>query len=263
MEYDELLEFVKYQVYVPNLNVFSGGGEKYHMNVVKNMGIIIYSIIGEKVTYISEVNGKIRESSGYMLFTILKNHLNRYIFSDGLIPVHAALLCFDGGESPEGVVILGETGTGKSTLCYGIHKELGYGICADDLIVFNPDKREIYGYCEQFFLKEDVIHKYGLEEICKKRNGKYGISVENSDLKRINKFKVICLKKDIGMQMLTPKDMDDYIMDDTKCWFKTGKEEVFYKDISRLFKSAQCIISGSYLCTNLILGALRNEEQTQ
>lgn len=202
MEYCELMELINSMFYLPDLNIFSGGGEKYYINVVRDLGIIVCSLIEKNITYISEVNGKIRASSGYMTFTVLKNHLNRYIFANGQIPIHAALLSSNKLQNAEGIIILGESGAGKSTLCYSIHQELGYNICSDDLIVFNPDKKEVYGYCQQFFLNEDMVHRYCLESACEKRNRKYGISVEENELKRIKQVKIIYLKKIVRCNLL-------------------------------------------------------------
>ena len=259
MEYGELMEFMKSQLYIPDLKVFSGGGGKYYINVVRELGIIIYSLIEENITYISEVNGKIRKSSGYMIFTILKNHLNRYIFSNGQIPIHAALLCSDKLQNKVGFIILGESGVGKSTLCYRIHQDLGYDIYSDDLIVFDPVKKEIYGYCQQLFLKEDIVQQYGLERICEYRDGKYGITVENIELKGIKQTRIIYLKKNTGIQIITPEDLNSYIMEDAKCWCKMRKEDELYRKIRDLFNSAQIIISGSYLCADQILEVLKDE----
>lgn len=259
MEYNELMELIKSQYYVPDLNVFSGGGEKYYINVVKDLGIIIYSLIEENITYISELNGKIRESSGYMLFTVLKNHLNRYIFANDQIPIHAALLHSDKLQNIGGIIILGESGAGKSTLCYRIHQELGYEICSDDLIVFNPNSKEVYGYCQYFFLREDMVHQYGLEEICEKRNGKYAISVEKNEKKGMNQIRIIYLKENSELQMITPDDLYYCVMNDAKFWCKMGKEDEIYQKVFELFESAQQIITGSYLCTDQILEVLKNE----
>lgn len=257
VEYSDLMKLIKSRCYVPDLSVFSGGGEKYYLNVAKDLGIIVYSLIEENITYISELNGKIRESSGYMLFTLLKNHLNRYIFANNQIPIHAALLQSDNMQNTGSIIVLGESGAGKSTLCYRIHQELGYEVYSDDLIVFDPNSKDVYGYCQFFFLKEDMVHKYGLEEICQKRNGKYALSAAKDKAKGARQVSIIYLKENSELQMITPGDLYYCVMDCAKFWCKTSKEEKTYQKVTDLFESAQQIISGSYLCTDHILEVLK------
>jgi len=260
MEYDELLELLKSRIYVPNLKVFFGGGDNYSVTVANDIGIIVYSVLDERTTYISQYNGAIRESSGYMIFTILKNHLNRYIFADGLIPIHSAFLGIEGDEGPSGTAIIGESGAGKSTLCYRIHSDLDYKICADDLIVYDPDKRNVLAGCKEFYLKEDIIRKYGLEAKCEKRNGKYALSLEDNTVISTNRYRIIYLKRTGRFEKIEVALPSDYIIHDIRSWCRTKNEEKQYHSVESFFENADSIVSGSYHDTDEILEALRNEK---
>ena len=256
VEYDELMTFVKSKTYVPNLNVFSGGGNNYSLTVVKDLGIIVFSVIDEKVTYISEYGGKIRKSSGYMLFAILKTHLNRYIFADGLIPIHGAVLGMKSSNGIYAVVIIGESGAGKSTLCYRVYNDLHYDIYGDDLIVYNPAENKIYGYCKEIFLKEDIILKYGVEGNCEKRNGKYALPLQNASIAKTGNYTVIYLKREEGFAKIEPDQLSEYFKCDIKNWCKSKNEEKTYTSVELFLKNARNIFSGSYYDTEKILEAI-------
>ena len=258
MEYEELLNQIGTKVYIPNLNVFFGGGDNYSLTVAKGIGIIVCSIIDDRTTYISEFGGKIRESSGYMLFAILKTHLNRYIFEDGLIPIHGALLGTKDINGMRAVAIIGESGTGKSTLCYRIQHDLNYDIYGDDLIVFDPGKNEVCGYCKEFFLKEDIIYKYGIENKCEKRNGKFALCLKNTTVLKTDNYLIVYLSKQRGFEKIGPNQLSDYLNHDIKNWCKSKSEEKAYESIDYFFNRAKNIFSGSYHATSEMLEAVKS-----
>lgn len=245
LDYHELLQLVEKDINIPKINCFRGGNDKYYINITRDLGIIVWSLLDKNITYISEYNNKFRESSGYLLYTILKDHLCRYIFSNKQIPIHAALLTSNDPKQQMGIIVLGESGAGKSTLCYEIYSKLDYKICADDLIVYDPISKKIYGQCNQIYLRKDMVHKYQLEDKCEKVNRKWCFSIQNPKLVAIDNFKLIYLHRDSLHQPVTANDLYNILVTNSESWCRSETELNLYKQILSLIQSAIHILESS------------------
>lgn len=258
IDYNELLQIVESEIYVPPINCFRGGGDKYYINIVRDLGLIVWSIYEKQITYISEYNNEFKKSSGYMLYTILKDHLCRYIFSKEQIPLHAALLIIDNKQYRKGIIIFGESGAGKSTLCYKLSENSDYKIYSDDLVVFDSVSGNIYGKCHQIFFKEDIVHKFQLEKKCKSVNGKWCLTLKGSGIESVKDFDIIFLQKGQDYCDVSADEMYNKLIADSFSWCRTQHENELYRKIYPLISAAGHIIMASYQDTNHILEVVRN-----
>lgn len=245
-DYRSVYSLVEKYTIFPKLSCYRGGGSFFYLTYIGEFNLIVFSDYSTNKIYISEGDAGFRKSSGYLLYTILKDHIVRRTFAEGKIPLHATLLTYKNEYSNSGVLLFGSSGSGKSTLAYLLHKYLHLNIISDDLCVFNSQLGLVNGYCQSLFLNSDIVAKYNLVHKCVRVNKKHKCTVGNvKETTAPPKIIVFLTSRDTYMH-LTSGEMIETIMKNSKEWCKTDKEFESFKSVSTLVMSSSQLILTSY-----------------
>lgn len=130
-------------------------------------GLYISRYFDDKIKIITDIENRITSAKIHPAFAennkrlfiiaLFRDHVIRHLICGGYFVYHASAIIFKGSNKV--IVILGQSGTGKTTFALEAVKSDLFNFISEDKIVINPQNNEVYG-SPTIHLREDGISKY-------------------------------------------------------------------------------------------------------
>lgn len=91
-----------------------------------------------------------------------------------MLNIHATLVSYHG----KGILLIGESGIGKSDLALRLIMEKGAKLVADDRVILEKNKNTLWGYAPETLVNKLEVRNIGIVELATKKKEKISLCVE-------------------------------------------------------------------------------------
>ena len=131
----------------------------YFFSALVNRRIVIVTNIVEGSTTVYAEEDSINDYSIYSMYVSLKKHIASILCKDGNYMVLHGATVFN-PVNREAILVVGESGCGKSSISWYLINQFGYQLLSDDLTVYDIRNGKIEGEGGNLFVTEDFVERF-------------------------------------------------------------------------------------------------------